>query len=269
MARKTINIVSLFSILILLVGCATNLGQAKNELSNAAKTCAERQWPDVASHMACLDIVEAPIIQKRIPSALASFNAFAAKRRYLAQQADIMNAKAIKAAKPYRLGLNEAVAILRSHEPKFADANSTLFREWMAANPSLVCKQETAVARGECGRDILRPIWERDAPDTIVYFDEFQKKNIELSRKFDANTSPEAAKRARAYFAQGMKEALAEWKENANRDIQAANQQDAVARAQAFQAFGNFLAGVAEVSLDVAQARYAQQPVSVTVISHR
>jgi hypothetical protein len=59
-----------------------------------------------------------------------------------------------------------------------------------------------------------------------------------------------------------MKQAVSEFRINAQRDIQAANARDAAAREQALQTFGNIVAGVAAVTLAAAEIKAAQQPVA-------
>jgi hypothetical protein len=83
-------------------------------------------------------------------------------------------------------------------------------------------------------------------------YDEFQQKQLGFARAFDASGAPEARKRAAEYLTAGMKQADIEFRENAQRDIAAANAQDAVARQRAAQAFGEIVAGIAVVSLAVA-----------------
>jgi hypothetical protein len=215
--------------------------------------------------MSCLDSLEEPIFQKQIPTALNAFGRFSATRRYLAEQADIINAKGIEQAAKLRSSIAEAVAVLKAHEPRFADNNSTLSREIAAAGLASVCKKATDTESAVCVHSIIRPIWERNAPETITYVDEFHRKRLLFAREFDASGAKESAKRAADYFRPQIKQALAEFRENAQRDIQAANARDAAARAKDLETFGNILAGVAMVTLAVAEAKAAAAPQAQTV----
>ena len=132
-----------------------------------------------------------------------------------------------------------------------------------AAGISSACKKIPASEVAICVDSIARPIWERNAPETIAYLDEFHRKRTVFAREFEASGATESAKRAAEYFRPGIKQALAEFHENARRDIQAANERDATARAKDLETFGNVLAGVAMVTLAVAEAKAAQQPAYV------
>jgi len=115
----------------------------------------------------------------------------------------------------------------------------------------------------KCFIAIERPIWERDVPEGVKYYDEYQKKHLDLARAYDDEVAkPEVideSKRAKEYWVSGITQALAEWRENAAHDIQMANEQDAAARANALQALGNIISALGEASLAVAQARAEQQ----------
>ena len=257
--------VSIISILVLVSGCGHSAEQVKQNLTEASKQCSSRAWPNAVAHVTCLDSLEEPVIQKQIPVALDAFRGFSVKRRYLAQQADTMNAIGIAASAKYRSSYLEAFAVLKAHEPKLADSNSTLAKEWSEAKAPSVCKQDSLSKQVTCIGSILRPIWERNAPETIAYYDEYQQKHLGFAHSFDASGALESNKRTSEYFVPGMKQALAEFRDNAQRDIQAANQRDAAAKEQALQTFGNILAGVAAVTLAVAEAKATQQQQPVYV----
>jgi hypothetical protein len=210
--------------------------------------------------MTCLDSVEEPIFEKQFPVALDAFRQFSAKRRYLAQQADTMNAPGIAASAKYQASDADAIAVLKAHEPKAAEPNSILNKEIAALKAPAACKQETMVEQTNCIANIVRPVWERNAPDTIHYYDEWRKKRLEFARIYDATGAKESKKRAVEFLLPGIRQALAEFRENAQRDIQAANARDAAAREQALQTFGNIVAGVAAVTLAAAEIKAAQQP---------
>jgi hypothetical protein len=144
------------------------------------------------------------------------------------------------------------LAVLKAHEPKAADNNSTLVKEWVGAKAPSVCHQDTMSQQVRCIDSILRPIWERDAPDTLVYYDEYQQKHLGLARDFDASGALETKKQAVDYLTPAMKQAISDFREHAQRDIAAANAQDAAARQRAQQQFGELLAGIAVASLAIA-----------------
>ena len=259
--RRSVSVVWVF---VVMAGCGHNsLEQAKQNLTEASKQCSSRVWPSAVAHVTCLDSLEEPVFERQLPVALGAFRTFSTKRRYAAQQADVINATGIAASAKYVAALQEAQAVLKAHEPNFADANSNLTKEWVAAKAPSVCKQAMLVEQVHCIGSILRPIWERNAPETLSYYDEHQKKHLEFARDFDVSGANETRRRAAEYFVPSMKQALAEFRENSQRAIQVAHQQDAAAREQALQTFGNILAGVAVVTLAVAEAKAAQQPAYV------
>jgi hypothetical protein len=189
----------------------------------------------------------------------------------LRSKQDIINAKGIEQWAKYVSSFSEAVAVLKAHEPKYADANSTLAKELATAKASSVCQKYLMTETINCVGSIVRPIWERNAPDTLVYYDEFQQEQLGFAHDFDASGAPETKKRATEYFTTGIKQAVSEFRENAQRDITDANARDAAARQKAQQEFGELLAGIAVASLAVAagvgMAAYAP-PVSYVPVAN-
>jgi hypothetical protein len=247
--RQSISVVSALAI----ASCNLSPKPFNQSLAEADKECAARvDWPNFVSKVSCYDTVEEPIIRQKVPVALSAFQRFSERRRYLAGQADIINAKGIEQTAKYRSLHAEAYAVLKAQEPKLADINSTLYKEMFAAKAQSVCLRETLTEQVNCIGNILRPMWERDAPETLAYFNEYEQKELGFARDVDASGAPETNKRAAEYLTTGMKQAVAEFRENAQRDIAAANAQDAAARQRAQQAFGEIVAGIALVSLAVA-----------------
>ena len=263
--QRSISVLSAFAIAS---GCTLNSpAQLNQNLVDADKQCSARSdWPNTVSKVSCYDAVEEPIIRQKVPTALAAFQRFSQRRRYLAEQADIINAKGIDQSAKYRSFLLEAFAVLKANEPKAADNNSTLTKERVAANAPSVCHQNTLSQQVKCIDSILRPIWLRDAPETIAYYDEFQQKQLKFAADFDASGALETSKRATEYLNTGMKQAISEFRENAQRDIAAANAQDAAAKQKALQEFGEIVAGITVVTLALAggaaMAAYGAPPAS-------
>jgi hypothetical protein len=93
-----------------------------------------------------------------------------------------MDATGIAALGKYRASYFEAFAVLKAHEPRLADTSSALHKEWVGAQAPAVCKKDAMVERINCIGSILRPIWERDAPESILHYDEYQKKHLGFAR---------------------------------------------------------------------------------------
>src|SRR5712671_7695424 len=189
MFRTMRRSIFLLSGLVLVSGCALNSpGQLNQKLADADKQCSSRtDWPNKVSIASCYDRMEEPVIAEKAPAALAAFNQFSERRRYLAEQADITNAKGIEQSAKYRASLAEAFAVLKAREPKLADSKSSLSKEWNGARAPSVCRQNSLSEQVSCIARILRPIWERNAPDTLAYYDEHQEQHLRFARDFDAS----------------------------------------------------------------------------------
>jgi hypothetical protein len=185
--RRFISVASAFAIAS--SGCALNSpAQLRQDLVDAGKQCSARtDWTSWTAIADCYNATEEQAIRQKVPAALDAYQRFSEKRRHLAEQADIINAKGMEQGAILRSKSAEAVAVLKAHEPKLADNNSTLSKEMTGANIRSVCPINSASERQICAGNIAKPIWERDAPDTIAYFDEFQRKQLEFARNFDAS----------------------------------------------------------------------------------
>jgi hypothetical protein len=235
-----------------LTGCAHNSPEQANQALIAAdRQCDARKWDDAASHQMCLNQVEEPIIRQRLPAALDSFRRFSEQRLDLARQTDIINAPVRVAYEKYQAGYTEVLTELRAHEPKRSDTGSVLHKEIGSSNYESVCRagHSSAVDQINCMYAIIRPIWERDAPESVSSFDNFENKYLALGREFDAEMAkPEvtkATKRAQEYWVSGITRALAEWRANVARDIQAANERDAAESTQRAETLSNIFKALA------------------------
>ena len=75
-------------------------------------------------------------------------------------------------------------------------------------------------------------------------------KELEFARRFDASGG-EARLRAAEVFTVGMKQAIADFSANAQKDIQAAYARDAAAKQQAQQTFSDIVKSVANIALNM------------------
>ena len=150
--------------------------------------------------------------------------------------------------------------MLNGHEPRYLDVNSTLHKEmWEASQQArAACPPALVTEMLKCIFSATRPVWQRNAPGTIKYYDEYTKKELEFARRFEASGAGKTRLRAVEYYKAGMKQALADWNANAQRDIQAANAQNAAARQQASQTFSDILGAVADIALAVAEIKTGQ-----------
>lgn len=96
------------SALAIASGCALSPKPLNQSLAEAAKPCSARYWPNSTSKVSCYDAAEEPVISQKAPAALAAFQRFSERRRSLAEQADIINAKEIEASAKYVSSIVEA-----------------------------------------------------------------------------------------------------------------------------------------------------------------
>ena len=234
-------------VLPLLFGCAQtktdhtttdHLAELHQDLIAADKKCSHA-WTNAIAQVDCYDSVEMPVIQRDAPVALQAFEAFSAKRKLLVQRFDDENAAYREAANRANLGVAEASAILAAHEPRVTDENSALGKEIKSVFLTLPCASKLMLDRVKCEFSIGRPIWERDAPETLAYYDQFRNKRLELAREYDAAMARTTAAHSIAvdHLKSGMKQVIDEFKSNAQQAVQ--QQRAAEAQSAAEQARRN------------------------------
>jgi len=245
---KSIRVLPIFFVLAL-AGCTHNPANLGADIAEADKKCSlqpKQEWPNMVAAVSCRDFVELPVIKKDNPILLQSYETFSSKRKLLAQQYDDEKVPTIEAWKIFKQGETEAQAVLLAQEPKWATENSTLNKDIIAANPDKTCASSILVTRMKCFDSIMHPIWERDASDSLEYYEEFNKKRLQLAKKYDAVGVPKIAAAASDNFQRGIKTASNEFIFDVRQTVQqqqisnaqAANEQ-ARNRAQTADAIGN------------------------------
>jgi len=209
MAKSTTLITA--AIGLFLTGCAHTPEQTQQDLAVADKKCFSQRWPSEVSAVDCLNAVETPIIKRDNPIILEAYETWASKRKLLAQQRDNEIAPVTALENQFRQGINEAAAILIAHEPQYGDKESSLYKELVMANADAVCKSPIFVTRMNCYDAIMRPIWERDTPDTVDDYDAFQKKRLQLAREYDNSGALNTITAANSHFNEGIKQASNEF----------------------------------------------------------
>ena len=131
----------------------------------------------------------------------------------------------------------QAQSVLNAHEPRYWNVNSTLHKEiWEASRQArAACHYVNVVEMLKCTFGATRPVWERNAPGTIRYYDEYMKKELEFARRFEASPAGEARLRAAEVYWVGMKQAIADYGANAQREKRAPEPHDAATRQQPLQ----------------------------------
>jgi len=252
---ESIRILPIFFVFTL-AGCAHNLAHLAPDLTEADKKCDAQQWPNQITRVSCNDSVETPVIKRDTPVLLQSFETYSSKRKLLAQQFDEENAPAMEAWKQFKRGENEAIAILIAHEPEYAvGKDSSLNKDIIAANPTTACISKILVISMKCYDSIMHPIWQRDAPDTLEYYEEFNKKRLRLAKEYDAVGTPKIAVSANDNWQKGMKKALDEFAIDARLAIQQQQAADAQSAAQNAETLTKILQIGALAVAGAAQAR--------------
>lgn len=171
--------------LLVIADCAHASDQTQQHLAAVNKKCLSQQWPNEVSKVDCLNAVEATVIKKDIPFSLKPYKKLASKRRILAQQHDKEIYSVQAAWNQYLQGIKEATEILDAQEPKLVDKKSALSKDIVAANPAAACQSQILITHLNCTDAITRPIWKRDAPDTVNIYDAFHQKRLQLAQDFD------------------------------------------------------------------------------------
>jgi len=274
MTRKHIVFVCLLSQLI--GSCAHSPENFTADAASADQKCASQHWNALAPKVGCFDAVEAPVVKQDMPFAVPAFQTFSLKRSAAAVQFDGATAPATLAWTQFNNGVNRAAAILTAHEPLFMNQTSTLRREFDSINFDAACQQPTREEKMQCFGAIGRPIWERDAPGSLAYFDEFQDSRLALARQYDASGSGAIITTAAEQYKLQSDAAIRAFYTEAKQALQATEAQAAADKAraqertaQSLKALGQFVGTLAAVTVGaavvVAGARasaYASAPAS-------
>ncbi len=241
----------------------------KDELIALEKKCPwHGPWQGETSMVVranCLNAVDAPIIKTKAPILMQPFETFFSRRILLAQKYDGEIARSVEAWNRFQQGLKEAEAVLASHEPRWAAGQeSSLNKDLKAADPLTVCtpQKKTEVSRLKCLDSIVRPIWEREAPETLKYYDEIQKRRIQLATQFDSVRVTKASALADEHLNKGFREATGQLisdSQQAIQEKQAVDAQSAIEQAREREQLLNFVGAFTQVLLQgvaaAAQAR--------------
>jgi hypothetical protein len=249
------------------------------EIAAADKRCLSQPAVNQVARDSCFDALEMPIINTKAPVLVRSYEMFSSRRILLAQKFDAENARSLEAGNRFRQGINEAQAVLVAHEPRWAPGqDSSLSKEILATNPDMACQaDQSLVARMKCYDSIMRPIWERDAPETIKYYNEFQNKRLQLAKAYDATGTQKLHNLANEHWRNGIKQAVDELRSNIRQALaELVQQQQAVAtqsaaeqareREQAANFASTLAQGILQGAAIVAQARANAHSPSLNVI---
>jgi len=193
--------------LMLLAGCAHSPANLTSDWLAAEKQCAAQKWPTEVAKANCYDSQDGAVIKRDSPILLDAFDDFSSKHATIAETFDEEIAPAKEHMNRYLQSENEAKAVLIAHEPQFAASNSQLSKDIVATKAAYVCKSKSAVAFDKCLHSIGQPIWEKDAPDTLQYYEEFEKKRLQAAKIYDASDSPKLYTTANTKFVNSLKEA--------------------------------------------------------------
>jgi hypothetical protein len=238
--------------------CVHSPANVVGDLAAADKKCTTRQFESATAKAECFSQVEHPIVQQDIPFAADAYSIFQARRSSAAVEFDRDTAPVQAAWKRFYDGTQQVAAVLIAHEAGFADGNAPLRKDINKANVESVCRQTQLTERMACFSEITREIWEKDAGNTLAYYDEFQSKRTQLAREYDATSAQFAAHSAVERYNARIKQAIAEFATDASLARQAAEQQaaerkaEAQARAaEAADRLANFIGNLAVASLGV------------------
>jgi hypothetical protein len=255
---KTSPIAS-FLILSLVAGCVHPGVSVDDQLAAADNKCHAPSFVSASDKIGCFSQNEVPIIEREAPFALAAYSVFDDKRMAAAAELDRDAAPALAAWKGFADGVNQAAAVLVAREPDFGNQNGKLRKDISGASPETVCRQSLLVERMTCFSEITRPIWQRDAPNTMPYYDKFQAKRIQFAQNYDTLIASTGTMVLIDRYQERIKGALREFRAAAVRAAQIARQQAAAQQeaeraraAEAADRLANFIGEMAEGALTAA-----------------
>ncbi len=183
--------------LVLLTACAdppaTTSGAA---VFQADQKCMMHVWPSEVARTNCLDTVEYSVVQADLPYLEPSFRTFAENRRKLATVFDQENMIARENWEKFRERLKDLSAALATMEPHLTDPNGRLMRDIQALDMWHTCTSLKAVPRIVCSGQMMREVWQKDAPDTLRLFDTFQSKRLRIAEEYDTSGAADINRQA-------------------------------------------------------------------------
>lgn len=227
---------------MLLAACAHSPANLDADIKAGDKRCASQKWATELAKVNCYNSEEIAVIKRDFPGGLNAFEDFNSKRTSLAEKVDDEIAPAKEHMNQYTQSENEAKAVLMAHEPQFAARDSQLTKDIAALNPASVCKSPNLVTVVKCMDAIGHPVWERDAPDTLKYYEEFVKTRLHAAKIYDATGSQKSYAAASAKYIAGVKKANEEFLADAKKILLEQQQTKNSQQLQQTQSAANALA---------------------------
>jgi hypothetical protein len=257
--------------LLAIAGCAHSPANLNQDLIATSKQCDSKQWPSEEAKVDCQYSAGLPIVQRDDPVLVPAWEHLNSKIKMLAHTLGEENAPVQKAWNKYLQGEKEATAVLIAHEPQFAQSDSTLSKDLQTTNPHAICTTPSFVTRMKCFDSIMRPIWERDAPETLTYYEEYQKKRVALAKTYDATGAPQLDEKAFARYMAGRKKAQEELVVELRqvREQQQARSQQVANMNQQQQAEPDWGAALAQGLATYANARVASDQAAINSMPQR
>ena len=186
----------------------------------ADQNCMVQSWPNEVTRVNCLDTVEYSVVQRNLPYLANSFRTFASNRQKMAALFDQENTIARENWDKFRSRQKDLSSILSTLEPRIADPQAQLMVDLHATNMWRVCTSAQAVERITCSGALMRPVWQKDAPDSLPLFESFQRKRLHIAQEYDASGAYEINRQAVEHHNNAMQQMLVEYDGYCRHEVQ-------------------------------------------------
>jgi hypothetical protein len=213
------------ALLVALAGACTHANDLQPSLATVASrlraedaACTAPPRPTATEAVLCQEHTERKIFAESAPYLIYPADTFSAQRRNAARWLDQQNADASVAARRFDQTLTTTLKDLRAREPRLGDPLSPLSLRLLAAKPLDTCPDDgSAHERLQCVADLVAPIWQQEAPDSLDNFNTASKTILAAASELDTSKAPQI----RQQNAQQYAAMLAQPTADLTRDIQA------------------------------------------------
>ena len=174
--------------------------------------------PTATEAVMCQEHAERTVFAETAPYLIYPTDTFSAQRRTAARWLDQQNGDASVVTRRFDQTLTTTLKDLRTREPRLNDPMSTLSLRLLAAKPLDTCPDHgSAHERLQCISDLVAPIWQQEAPDSLDHFNAASKTILTAASELDTSKAPQIRKQNAEQYAAMLAQPTADLK----RDIQA------------------------------------------------
>ena len=249
----------LCSLSLILSGCAHPPENFQPEIKAADQKCEAQGFMRMGAEVTCFSAVETPVVLKYFPFAREGFVKFDNRRRAAAMEFDLQTNEAYQALLVWSKERQAIIAAAVANEPALGNLNSQVSKDIFSAKVETICNFPSKAKTTNCAREIIQPIWKRDAPATYSYSDIFYGHLEKIGNEFDAGNRAPQFDRAREIYSVIVNQAASEFLASVRQTLQdqeeISQNEKAESRQRAaenLQAFAEFIGGVVVVTIGAA-----------------